>query len=139
MGKPRPTLEDVKSWMCPSVLELNKHLFEPESKTKAPKKSKYNNNKYEWEGIVFDSAKECNRYKHLLILLKQGIIGQLRLQVRYELNEGGTHKYEYVADFVYIDVERGLVVEDVKGYRTEVYKKKRRLMKKIHGIDIVEV
>ena len=43
----------------------------------------------------------------------------------------------YVADFVYVEGGRE-VVEDVKGYRTAEYKRKRRLMKKIYGVDIRE-
>ena len=46
---------------------------------------------------------------------------------------------KYVADFVYTDVEPGeTVVEDTKGFRTEVYKIKRKLMLKVHGIKIKE-
>ena len=46
---------------------------------------------------------------------------------------------KYVADFVYTDVETGeTVVEDTKGFRTDVYKIKRKLMLKVHGIKIKE-
>ena len=105
-----------------------------------PKKrrAKYNNQKVEYEGHVFDSKREYLRYRELLLLLKAGQIGQLRLQVPYELNPGGTHSYKYIADFVYIDKDAGLIVEDCKGALTPVYKKKRRLMKKIHNITIKE-
>ena len=88
---------------------------------------------------MFDSIKEANRYKELLILLKAGEIGHLELQVPFELNEGGTHSYKYVADFVYLDARTGQkIVEDTKGHRTREYLKKRRLMKKVHGINILE-
>ena len=44
-----------------------------------------------------------------------------------------------MADFVYTDVETGeTVVEDTKGFRTDVYKIKRKLMLKVHGIKIKE-
>lgn len=47
---------------------------------------------------------------------------------------------KYVADFVYFDKEKGeLVVEDVKGVKTDVYKLKRKLMRSIYGIEIQEV
>jgi hypothetical protein len=46
----------------------------------------------------------------------------------------------YRADFVYHDKRDGRThVEDVKGFRTEGYKLKRRLMWKIHKILIEEV
>lgn len=104
------------------------------------KQLKYRNKKTEVDGITFDSAKEANRYKELKLLLKAGEIGLLELQVPFELNPGGTHSLKYVADFVYVISKTGeRIVEDVKGMRTREYKKKRRLMLKVHGIKINEV
>jgi len=106
---------------------------------KEPKQSKYKNSKTTIDGIEFDSAKEAKRYKELLLLLKAGEIGLLRLQMPYELNEGGTHSLRYIADFVYVDARTGkTIVEDTKGFKTRDYIKKRRLMKKVHGIIIFE-
>jgi len=110
---------------------------EPEKKSG---RAKYGNNKVEWQGLKFDSTKEYLRYRELLLLLKHGVIGQLRRQVPYELNEGGTHSYKYVADHVYMMADTGeTIVEDVKGHLTVVYKKKRKLMKKLFNITILEV
>ena len=106
-----------------------------------PKKrrSKYNAKKTEVNGIVFDSAKEAQRYRQLLFLLKAGVIGLMERQVEFELNEGGTHSLKYLADFVYVRADTGeKVVEDCKGYRTKEYRKKKRLMKKIYNIEIFE-
>ena len=120
------------------VAHLNQHLFEYKGATQ--KKHKYGASKTEVNGIVFDSKKEANRYKELLLLLKAGAIGILQLQVSYELNEGGSHSLKYIADFVYIDSVSGQkIVEDAKGYRTKEYLKKKRLMLKVHGIKINEV
>lgn len=105
----------------------------------AAKRSKYGAQKTEVNGMVFDSAREARRYQELLLLQKHGAIGLLRLQVPYELNPGGTHSLVYVADFVYRLASTGEeVVEDCKGYRTKEYRKKRRLMKQVHGITIKE-
>lgn len=120
------------------VAHLNRHLFE--CKNVKEKKHKYGATKSEVNGIVFDSKKEANRYKELLLLLKAGQIGILQLQVPYELNEGGSHSLKYIADFVYVDAMTGqTIVEDAKGYRTKEYLKKKRLMKKVHNIKIKEV
>jgi len=128
------TLSDLKNSAC---AKLNPHLFGEVVKEK--KQSKYSNKKCVVDDIEFDSTKEANRYKELKILLKAGHIGFLQLQVEYELNEGGSHSLKYVADFVYTDSLTGLqVVEDVKGFRTAVYRKKKRLMFKVHGIKIKE-
>lgn len=112
--------------------------FTVQDKPKA-KRSKYGNKKTDVNGIGFDSKKEAKRYKELKLLLKAGKIAFLSRQVEYELNVGGTHSLVYVADFVYVEDDGGLIVEDVKGFKTREYVRKKRLMKKIHGIEISEV
>lgn len=111
----------------------------PGAKAPVKKKNKYNANPREVDGIVFDSKKEANRYKELLMLLKAGEISMPKLQVEFQLNGDGEFSYKYIADFVYTTKEGVRVVEDAKGFRTKEYKRKRRLMKKIHGIDIHEI
>jgi hypothetical protein len=107
--------------------------------SKKPLKSKYGNKKTEVDGIVFMSQREAGRYIALRYLKNAGKIKDLKLQVEYELNDGGTHSLKYIADFQYYDIETGkVIVEDSKGYKTPVYKKKKRLMLKVHGIEIVE-
>lgn len=130
------TIDDLRK---SPVAHLNQHLFAAHAAA-VKKKSKYGSRKTEVNGIVFDSKKEANRYKELLLLLKAGIIRLLELQVTYELNEGGSYSLKYIADFVYVDALTGQkIVEDAKGYRTKEYKKKKRLMLKVHGIKIHEV
>lgn len=111
--------------------------------------SKYKNKKVVFDGMTFDSKKECERYKVLKAWQEMGVIGDLRTQVVFELARGikitGESKkrpsVRYVADFVY--VKDGVqVVEDVKSAITrkdKVYRLKKHLMKLIHDIDVVEV
>lgn len=128
------TLDQLKQSACAG---LNPHLFEEQEKK--AKKSKYGNKKTEVNGIVFDSIREANRYKELLLMQKAGLIGLIERQVSYELNEGGSHSLRYVCDFVYMDSRTGgKIYEDVKGMKTKVYLKKKRLMKKVHGIEVKE-
>lgn len=106
----------------------------------AEKRHKYGAKKVEIDGITFDSIKEGRRYRELKMLEAAGLITDLKLQVPFELNEGGTHSVKYIADFQYIDVMTSArITEDAKGYRTKEYLKKRRLMLKIHNIKIKEV
>ncbi len=107
---------------------------------KTEKKSKYGNKKVFFDGHHFDSQKECNRYVQLRMLERAGEIKELRLQVGYELNELGSHSLKYICDFVYILTKTGEAkFEDVKGFRTQVYKKKKKLMFKVYGITITEI
>lgn len=94
--------------------------------------SKYNNKKTQVDMYVFDSILEAKRYKQLALLEKTGRIKGLKLQPRFLLQEGFKkngktyRKIEYIADFKY--EENGqIVVEDVKGKETEVFKLKRKM------------
>lgn len=96
--------------------------------------TKYHNKKVTIDGITFDSAKESQRYTELKLLEKSGVISNLTLQPEYELiptfkKNGKTYrKAVYKADFSYFDHDIGkTVVEDVKGYKTDVYKLKKKL------------
>jgi Protein of unknown function (DUF1064) len=87
----------------------------------------------------FASKKESARYDELCLMQKAGLIAELKTQVRFIFTIGGIDICTYVADFTYIDLASGKkIVEDVKGYRTNVYKIKARLMLAVHGIEILE-
>lgn len=126
------------------------------------KKNKYNAKKVEYDGILFDSQKEVLRYKELTFLCSEGIISNLRRQVKYILipaqrepatlgARGGIkpgklleNECSYLADFVYTVNETGEeVVEDVKGYKKgqayNVFTIKRKLMLFVYGIQVKEV
>lgn len=92
------------------------------------------------DGIRFDSRKEAARYRELRLLEQAGAIHDLRLQVPFVLLPKSQYgrAVKYIADFVYMEDGRQ-VVEDTKGYRTDVYKLKRRLMAELLGIEIKEV
>lgn len=100
---------------------------------------KYHNSKTVIDGIRFDSKKEAKRYLELKILEKAGVIKELKRQVPYILIDKSCYgrAIKYVADFVYLENGQ-LVVEDVKGVRTPVYKLKKRLMAEVYGIEIKE-
>ena len=103
-------------------------------------KSKYNAERIEVDGIRFDSKKEANRYRQLRIMERAGIIKELQLQVPFVLipkNANG-REVKYIADFVYCQDDKQ-IVEDVKGFKTDVYRLKKRMMKEVYGIDIREV
>lgn len=110
------------------------------NKIKTKSKNKYGAIKKEVDKIVFASRKEANRYLVLKQLLRCNKITDLQLQVKYTfvLNDKKIG-IAYIADFTYTDVETELfVVEDVKGYKTDIYKLKKKLMKAFFDIDILE-
>ena len=107
--------------------------------------SKYNAKKIMVDGITFDSKKEAKRYTELKLLERAGKITGLELQPEFELqpafDKDGKHyrKITYKADFHYIEDGQN-IVEDVKGYRTDVYKLKKKLFEyKYQGLTIKEL
>ena len=109
-------------------------------------KSKYNAKKTIIDGIKFDSKKEGAYYLKLKQLEKAGMITDLKLQVPFQwvethsnLDQAIHFKRKYIADFTCIDYNKDLCIIDVKGYKTEVYKKKKKIVEKIFNIIITEV
>lgn len=98
--------------------------------------SKYHSRKTEIDGILFDSAKEANRYCELKLLIRAGEISDLYLQPTFILqedfdkNERHYRAITYKADFQYRQNGKW-VIEDTKGFKTEVYKIKKKLFEKV--------
>lgn len=97
------------------------------------RRSKYNARKTEVDGFVFDSIKEANRYQELKLLELAGEITDLQLQPEFVLqkgfhdNKGKIHRpIIYRADFWYRENGK-IIVEDVKGMKTQVYQIKKKL------------
>ena len=106
---------------------------------KGKKRHKYHAQPQEYDGHKFASKAEMRRYIELKQMQHHGMIRNLVLQPRYPLRVKGVLVTTYVADFRYQDVEPGdTIVEDVKGFVTDVYRLKRKLMHVIHGIQIQE-
>lgn len=119
------------------------------------KPSKYRAKPIVIDGIRFASQKEGARYRELLLLASAGELWDLELQPRYPLcvpsttgtiagalkaASGGFSGRigEYRADFTYLTT-KGRVVEDVKGFRTPLYRWKKRHVEQQYGIRVVEV
>jgi len=97
--------------------------------------SKYRAKKTVVDGITFDSKAEAKRYRELKLLERAGEITHLELQPKFVLQpkfEKNGVKYRtitYAADFMYCDFASGgqVVVEDVKGMRTQQFELRRKL------------
>jgi len=110
------------------------------------KQNKYKNKSVEYHGIKFDSKKEMAYYIKLELLEQKGIIKDLELQKSFELQplfklNGKTYKkITYRADFSYVSVQDNKIhIVDTKGFRTEVYKLKKKMFAYKYGIEIEEI
>jgi hypothetical protein len=111
----------------------------PEQFRAQPKPHKYGARACVVNGIRFPSRREANRYSELRLLERAGKIAHLETQVRLPLEVNGMLISHYVADFKYFDTDARLIVhEDAKGFPTDIYRLKKKLVKALYGIDIVE-
>ncbi len=99
--------------------------------------SKYNAIPTVRDGIKFASASEARRYRELKLLQSAGAISDLKLQVKYPCVVNGVKVCDYVSDFDYTE-DGKRITEDVKGFKTPVYRLKKKLVKAIYGITISE-
>lgn len=126
----------------------------------APAASKYNNDKPTYydpdlkESLKFDSVKEFEYYLVLKDRQKRGEIFSLKRQVKLQIQpafktpDGKTIKeIFYIADFTYftqtyddngVFLQNVFHVVDVKGFKTDVYKLKKKLLA-YRGVIIEEV
>jgi hypothetical protein len=112
-----------------------------------PKRSKYNAQRVEVDGVRFDSNHEAERYRLLRDLERRGAIRNLRLHVPLHCEINGRLVCTLMVDFVYDELGAdGRVVaiyEDAKGMRRgtayQLFRVKQKLAEAIHGIKIDEV
>ena len=103
--------------------------------------SKFRNKKVSLDGYTFDSLAEAKHYKYTLKpRLEAGEISHLEIHPRIRCELNGRKICDYIADFRYLDVsfagpqgQQGMtVVEDVKGYKTAVYRLKKKLVEAMY-------
>ena len=117
--------------------------------------SKYHAQPQVVDNIRFASQKEARRYRELKLLEKAGMIARLKLQQRFELCAPKTNLRgdvtdpewmktvgHYVADFCYDELTleaTQFVIEDVKGFKTPLYRWKKKHVEAQYGITIREI
>lgn len=102
------------------------------------RRSKYNATATVVDGLRFASKAEAARWIELRAAHEAGSIFDLQRQVKFKLNVNGIHVCDYVCDFTHRDASGYRTVEDVKGRLTPVYRLKKRLLKAVLGIEILE-
>jgi len=104
--------------------------------------NKYGNVLTEYAGRTFHSKKEAEHAAYLDLLKHAKKDKDRVVRVVYQapiaLNIGNVHVANYIADFIVYFADGRKEVQDVKGFRTDIYKIKKKLVFALHGIEIVE-
>jgi len=111
---------------------------------RGPRRGKYNAKGAREDGHWFASAAELHRYRQLREMVQSGTISSLELQPSYPLMVNGRLIGRYRADFRYHVLDpfgriQRQCVEDVKGFVTDIYVLKKKLVSALHNIEIQEL
>ena len=98
-------------------------------------KHKFRAKPTECDDIKFSSQKEAKRYKLLKLLQEKGEVLFFLRQVPFHL----TADIKYVCDFVVFWANGEITIEDVKGFKTDIYKLKKKQVESLYPIQITEV
>lgn len=103
--------------------------------------AKYGNRKVFFNGKWYASKREADVAAKLQPLAGRGIIKDYQEQKRITLvpGDGKLRPVVYVADFYYCDLDGTPHVLDAKGFKTQVYRLKKRLAALLLHIEIEEV
>lgn len=135
----RWTDEDYQEW-----LRKQKTPHPPDTQTPSNQgegltgRRKYGNTPTEVDGIEFDSKHEAEVYQALMLRKQAGELKAVLRQVRFDL----PGKIRYYADFLTVDADNRATVYDAKSEATRqnrVYINKKKQVKALYGLDIVEV
>ena len=129
----RVTEEELRLFRSKLVVE---HSSMP---TPEPRKNnKFRNRKTILDDKVFDSKGEAMRYWELQTMQSVGLITGLKEHVPFSIDINGKHVCKYYADFVYC--ENGVqIVEDFKGFETDCWRLKKKLVAAVLGVEIKTV
>lgn len=94
--------------------------------------SKYKNKKTVVDGFNFSSQLEAKYYMLLTNMKRQGIINIFLMQVPFHISPGVTYR----ADFQVFYSDGLVEFIDVKGFETELFKVKKKLVEDKFGIEI---
>ena len=97
--------------------------------------SKYGNIKT----VGFHSKREAQHYWKLAALQAAGQISNLKKQVRFDLVVNGEKICSYYADFTYSLPDGSKVIDEVKGFRTDVFRVKWKLLQALYGKEYLYV
>lgn len=130
-------MDNPKShWCIMLIMNLTDH------KNTLKKGNKYGSKKTDYNGVIYDSKREANFAAHL-DYLKHTIdprekVVDVKRQVPFPVQINNQHICKYLADFVVTYSDGRTEVIDVKGFKTEVYRLKKKMVEAQYKISIIE-
>lgn len=101
--------------------------------------NKMRNIRTEYNGRTYDSHAEARRAEELDTLKMYGDIVEVIPQFPMPIFINDIKVCTYFADFKVTYKDGRIEYEDVKGFKTAMYKLKKKMVKAYYGIDILEI
>ena len=101
--------------------------------------NKYGAHKHEYNGRVYHSIKEANYAAELDLLIKAGEVSEWTPQFKIDLKANGRHICTYIPDFLVTLPDGSQELHEVKGYMTETYRIKRKILEATYLYDHPEI
>lgn len=124
------------------MVKISKELFS-KGTFEPIRRSKYNNKKTFYNGVEYDSKREAEFAMQLDLLAKASDLSQrvvrVERQVPFQVVVNDKKICKYVADFEVDYADGHSEVIDVKGFKTDVYRLKKKLVEAQFGVKIREV
>jgi len=98
------------------------------------KPNKYHAERTLYEGQWYDSKREARHAQELDLSMRAGLILWWARSPVFPLPGGVSYK----ADFVVVDADGIPHIEDVKGFKTPIYRRNKKQVKAIYNLDIEE-
>lgn len=124
-----------EKWSAKEFRHWNATGETPEQAIARKKPSKYRNRRVVVDDIPFDSQWEAAFYGRCLLRQRAGEIEKIFLKVPFWLPGG----VKYVLDFILLYPGGKLKYVDTKGFRTDTYKIKKKMVEARFGITIIEL
>jgi hypothetical protein len=92
------------------------------------RQNKYGNRRHEYNGRVYHSKREAAYAQQLDLRLKAGEIASWEPQFKIDLKANGKHICTMIPDFRVVYPDGSVQLTEIKGYATEVFRLKVKIL-----------
>lgn len=104
-----------------------------------PRRNKFNARTCKYGENIYHSRREAQEAASLDLQVKAGTIKSWDRQVRISLDVNGKHIANYYADFRIVHLDGSIEILEVKGFATDVYLLKKKLLEATYLKDHPEI
>jgi len=101
--------------------------------------NKYGSTSHEYNGRIYHSKKEAAYAQELDLRIKAGEVREWTPQFKISLAANGRHICTYIPDFLVTFADGSQELHEVKGFATETYRLKRKILEATYLVEHPEI